>query len=196
MPDTLFILINLLTDFWLPWTFITVCGLSQVAVSGFLIAVTSVFRAQTPKCGLSICGTQAQLPHGMWNLPQQRSNPCPLHWLAGRFLTTGPPGKSPSTLFKYIRLGFLNPQPDLEEFISCRASEEQVLPAFILYVGVLWRPGCEPSFLQAALRYEMLNINEWSSCSWKEEGGHLLSPSRHQIPLINTVSQPSRTWLR
>ena len=43
-------------------------------------------------------------------------------------------------------MGFLNPQLDLEEFILCRTSQEQVLPAFILYIALLWRPGCELPF--------------------------------------------------
>ena len=37
-------------------------------------------RLQTRR--LSSCGSQAQLLHGMWDLPRQGSNPCPLHWQA------------------------------------------------------------------------------------------------------------------
>ena len=39
--------------------------------------------------GLSSCGAQA-LPHSMWDLPRPGTEPA----LQGRFLTTGPPGKS------------------------------------------------------------------------------------------------------
>ena len=32
--------------------------------------------------GLSSCGSQAELPHGMWDLPDQGSHPCLLRWQA------------------------------------------------------------------------------------------------------------------
>ena len=50
---------------------------------------------------LSNFGTQAQLPRGMWDLPGLEMEPMPPA-LAGRFLTTGPPGKL------YISLHFAN----------------------------------------------------------------------------------------
>ena len=40
-------------------------------------------------------------PHGMWNLPDQGSSPCPLQWKL-RVLTTGPPGKS--TVFRVCHI--------------------------------------------------------------------------------------------
>ena len=43
--------------------------------------------------GLSSCGTQAQLPPGMWNLPGLEIKPVPSA-LAGGFSNTGPPRKS------------------------------------------------------------------------------------------------------
>ena len=43
--------------------------------------------------GFSSCGTRAWLPYGMWNLPGPGIEPVSPA-LAGRFLTTGPPGKS------------------------------------------------------------------------------------------------------
>ena len=43
--------------------------------------------------GFRSCGAQAQLPHSMWNLPGPGIEPVSPA-LAGRFLTTGPPGKS------------------------------------------------------------------------------------------------------
>ena len=45
-------------------------------------------------CGLRSCGTRAQLLHGTWDLPGSWLKPMPPA-LAGRFLTTAPPGKSP-----------------------------------------------------------------------------------------------------
>ena len=47
---------------------------------------------------LSGCGTWAQLLHGMWDLPRPGIEPVSPA-LAGGFLTTAPPGKSPSTTF-------------------------------------------------------------------------------------------------
>ena len=43
--------------------------------------------------GLSGCGTQAELPHGMWNLPGLGNEPLSSA-LAGEFLSTRLPGKS------------------------------------------------------------------------------------------------------
>ena len=48
--------------------------------------------------GLGSCGPQASLPHGMWNLPGPGIEPVSSP-VAGRFLTTGPPGKSPKSNF-------------------------------------------------------------------------------------------------
>ena len=42
--------------------------------------------------GLNSCGAQAQLLHGMWNLPGPGIKPM-TPALAGRFLSTAPPGK-------------------------------------------------------------------------------------------------------
>ena len=44
--------------------------------------------------GFRSCGAPAELPQGMWNLPGQGIEPV-FPALAGRFLTTEPPGKSP-----------------------------------------------------------------------------------------------------
>ena len=49
--------------------------------------------SQALECRLSSCGTWAQLLRGMWDLPQPGIEPMSLE-LAGRFLTTVPPGKS------------------------------------------------------------------------------------------------------
>ena len=45
-------------------------------------------------CGLSSCGSQASLLRGMWDLPGLGIEPMSPA-LAGGFLTTAPPGKSP-----------------------------------------------------------------------------------------------------
>ena len=53
---------------------------------------------------LSSCGTRASLLHGMWDLPGPGLEPMSPA-LAGGFLTTEPPGKSPHV---YFRLHFFS----------------------------------------------------------------------------------------
>ena len=55
--------------------FIVVRGPLTIAAS-----LVAEHRLQTRR--LSSCGSRAQLLHGMWDLPDQGSNPCPLHWQA------------------------------------------------------------------------------------------------------------------
>ena len=95
------------------WVFNAVCRLSLVAVRRLLIEVASCCRAwnlgpwasvvavfglssynsQALEHRLSGCGAQALLFCSMWDLPRPGIKPmCPA--LAGRFLTTRPPGKS------------------------------------------------------------------------------------------------------
>ena len=64
-----------------------------IAVRGPLTIVASLVaehRLQT--CRLSSCGSRAQLPCGMWDLPRPGLEPVSPA-LAGRFSTTAPPGK-------------------------------------------------------------------------------------------------------
>ena len=84
-------------------------GRSPVAVRGFLLAVASPFPehglsglrasvaaayglsicgSQAPECGLSSCGTGAQLLWGTWDLPGSGIEP--ISCLAGGFFTTEP----------------------------------------------------------------------------------------------------------
>ena len=53
----------------------------------------SCCRVWSPERRLSSCGVWALLPRGKWNLPGTGTEPMSPA-LAGRFLTTGPPGKS------------------------------------------------------------------------------------------------------
>ena len=62
---------------------------SLVVARGLLTAVTSLIAVH----GLNSGGARAQLPRGMWNLPGPEIKPMSPA-LAGRFLTTGPAGKS------------------------------------------------------------------------------------------------------
>ena len=81
-------------------------GLLFVAVLGLLIAVASLvvehglwvcglsnYGSQALECRLSSCGARAYLLCGMWDLPRPGLEPVSPA-LAGRFLTTVPPGKS------------------------------------------------------------------------------------------------------
>ena len=53
------------------------------AVRGPLtIAASPVAEHRLQSCRLSNCGSRAQLLRGMGILPDQGSNPCPLHWQA------------------------------------------------------------------------------------------------------------------
>ena len=89
--------------FWLCWVFTALRGLSLVAASrGYsslqclLLSRSMALGAWTSvvgTCGLSNCGTWAQLPHGTWNLSGPGIEPMSPA-LAGRFLSTVPPGKS------------------------------------------------------------------------------------------------------
>ena len=84
--------------FWLHWVFVAAHGLSLIMVSrgyslnavlGHLIAEAYLVAEHR----LSTHGTPVQVPHGIENLPGPGIKLVPLV-LAGRFLTTGPPGKS------------------------------------------------------------------------------------------------------
>ena len=72
-----------------------------IAVHGPLtIAASLVAEHRLQTCRLSNCGSQAQLLHGMWDLPRPGLEPVSPA-LAGRFSTTAPPEKPLSiTSFK------------------------------------------------------------------------------------------------
>ena len=71
--------------------FIAVCGPLTVAAS-----LVAEHRLQT--CRLSNYGSRAQLLCGMWDLPRPGLKPVSPA-LAGRLLTTAPPGKPPGCFF-------------------------------------------------------------------------------------------------
>ena len=70
---------------WLCWVFVAACGLLVVVVS-------LVVNPRLRMCRLSSCGTLAWLPYVSWNPPTPGIEPMSPA-LAGRFLTTVPPGK-------------------------------------------------------------------------------------------------------
>ena len=104
------------------WVFVAACRLSLAVASGgysvlpvpwLLIAMASLavdrvlqgaqasvvaapglssFSSRAPEYRLIRCGTRAQVPCSMWDLPRPGIEPVSLA-LQGGFLTTGPPGK-------------------------------------------------------------------------------------------------------
>ena len=74
------------------------CGARASHCSGFSCCRALALGACALECRLSSCGTRAYLLHGMWDLPGPGLEPVSPA-LAGRFLTTAPPGKSLSTQF-------------------------------------------------------------------------------------------------
>ena len=101
-----FFLINLF--FWLRWVFVAVRGLSfQLGRAGATLrcglslrsVASLVVEHGLQACRLSSCGSRAQLLCGMWDLPGPGLKPV-FPALAGRFLTTVPPGKT--WIFLYI----------------------------------------------------------------------------------------------
>ena len=74
-----------------------------IAVRGPLTIVASLVaehRLQTRR--LSSCGSRAQLPRGMWDLPRPGLEPVSPA-LAGRFSTTVPPGKPSECILRVQR---------------------------------------------------------------------------------------------
>ena len=88
--------------FWLHWVFVAVQGLSLVVVSrgyswlwcaGVSLRWLLLLRSMASRvCRLSSCGARAYLLRGMWDPPGPGLEPMSPA-LAGRFLTTAPPGK-------------------------------------------------------------------------------------------------------
>ena len=60
------------------------------------------------RSGFSSCGTQVQSAHGMWDPPGPGIKPV-TPALAGRLLTTGPPGKSQVPAFLSVERGLTHP---------------------------------------------------------------------------------------
>ena len=105
-------------------------GCSSLWCAGFslwwllLLRSTGSRRAGFSSCGLwalehglSSCGTRAQLLHGMWDLPRpglESMYPA----LAGRFLTTAPPGKPSNSLLFAIAQHILQNYFISNHFIS------------------------------------------------------------------------------
>ena len=97
-------------DFWLHWVFVAVPRLSLVVVSGSysslrclgfsLLWLLLLQSTGSRRIVSSICGAWVKLPFHIWDLPGPGIKPMSPA-LAGRFLTTGPPGKSRLILINY-----------------------------------------------------------------------------------------------
>ena len=81
----------------------------------YLIAEISLIAEHGPKS----CGTWAWLLHGMWDFPGPGIEPVPLA-LAGRFLTTGPPGKPTSCSYGILANATLRFQ------VLCKILEREI----------------------------------------------------------------------
>ena len=95
------------------WVFLAMRGLSLVAVSrgysslrctGFSLQWLLLLQSMGSRhVGFSSCGTWAQLLRSMWDLPRPGLKPVSPA-MAGRFLTTAPPGKSPPPAPEFLTL--------------------------------------------------------------------------------------------
>ena len=89
--------------FWLCWVFVGARGFPLVGASrgysslkcmGFSLQwLFLLWNMGSGACRLSSCGARASLLRGRWNLPGSGIEPMTPSW-TGRFLATGPPGKS------------------------------------------------------------------------------------------------------
>ena len=87
--------------FWLGWAFIALSGLLSSCGEWGLLSGCSAGASRGG--GFCLCGAQAWLLHGMWDLPSLGTEPMPPA-LAGGFIITEPPGKPPSLDLKNIYL--------------------------------------------------------------------------------------------
>ena len=88
--------------FWMHWVFVAARGLSLVSASrgyssmqcaSFSLRWLLLLRSTgSRRLGFSSCGVRAQLLRGTWDLPRRGLEPVSPA-LAGRFLTTAPPGR-------------------------------------------------------------------------------------------------------
>ena len=95
-------------NFWLRWVFVAARGLSLGAVSGgysslrctgFSLQWLLLLQSTGSSCAGSVVVMHGlNLLRSMWDLPPPGLEPVSPA-LAGGFLTTAPPGKSPSTYF-------------------------------------------------------------------------------------------------
>ena len=93
---------KLFTHLWLHWVFVAARGLSLVVVNwdcsslrctGYSLRWLLLLWSTGSRLGASgVVAHRLSRPRGMWDLPKPGIEPVSSAW-AGRFLTTGPPGK-------------------------------------------------------------------------------------------------------
>ena len=83
-------------------------GFLQSWHSGSSLQWLLLWSAGSRVLRLSSCGTWAQLPQGLWVLPDPGVKPTSSA-LAGGFLTTGPPGKSNTVSLNSLWILYLSP---------------------------------------------------------------------------------------
>ena len=121
-----------------------------IAVHGFLIAVTYLCKAQafglmgfSSNCHfralehrLSSCGAWALLLGSMWNLPRPGMEPIS-SILAGRFLTTEPPGKPNINIFNNFVDSFFH---SIQKDWHFRMKSYKFPESRITLIPSLWEP--------------------------------------------------------
>ena len=159
--------ILLFNSFWLPWVFFAAWRLSLAAADGgYSLLQCAGFSLRRLPLLQSLgsrhfrsCGTLASLPHGIRNLPRAGITPVSPA-LAGRFLTTGPPGK-PHKVFLVLlslglQLGNLWMSRQLKR-INCSFRNWSCLSAKIPGC-LLFRSGINFAYMQ----WEQLELVPWS----------------------------------
>ena len=162
---------------WLCWVFIAVwvfsinsCGeqggYSLLQCTGFSLRWLLLLQSTgsrhlgfiscwvwTLECRLSSCGTQALLLLGMWDLPKPGTEPVsPV--LAGRFLTTGQPGKSKGTSLKAEDQGLGGGHSNLVQLVQARwARVESLCPEPVREVRRMRAASCRTRQIPGAMIY-------------------------------------------
>ena len=111
------------------WGLLSGCGLRASQGCGF-----SCCGAWTLEHRLSHCGTRAQLLHSMWDLPAPGIEPVS-STLAGRFLTTGLPGKPLKFILNEVSfIYFHTAEKDQGPYHSCNLSQFCLLFTLLLFL--------------------------------------------------------------
>ena len=103
-------------------------GLSRCGTQALERRLSS-YGSRALECRLSSCGARAELPRGMWDPPRPGLEPVSPA-LAGRFLTTAPPGKSRKPIIKSLKVNFLRKRVE-RYLISCLRSPRELLWVFL-----------------------------------------------------------------
>ena len=153
-------------------------GYSPLQCTASHCGALSCCRAQSLGRELSGCGTQAYLPHGMWTHPRPGITPMSPA-LAGRFLNTGPLGKSSLVLLQWsdiFKIRTYSPSPNfyliqklflsvLLRLVCFCITGQSVQFSHSVVSNSLW-----PSWT-AALQASLSITNSWSLLKLMSRGG-------------------------